>query len=134
MSFGEMLGNVLDIVTGEARRRISRDVVALMEADMARRSGKDYTIADYGNGLVCKIAPDNAPDAVRRYKAWLDAPLPSTPPTPPTRLTVMRDEAKLKGFDTYIIPASGKPFYVSEDSARQITLCDDIAVTFKPAR
>ena len=51
----EIFGKLFDIVTGENRRRIERDKIAIMEAELARQEGKKYTLADYGNGLVCKV-------------------------------------------------------------------------------
>jgi hypothetical protein len=50
----QLLGNMFDIAIGETRRRIERDKVEIMKANLARQEGKLYTLADYGNGLVCK--------------------------------------------------------------------------------
>jgi hypothetical protein len=52
MSLGETLGGIFDAVTGESRRRAERDKVAIMQAELSRREGRVYQLADYGNGLV----------------------------------------------------------------------------------
>jgi len=51
----QLLGKLFDVVTGEDRRRTERDKVAIMQAELARREGKKYTLVDYGNGLVCRV-------------------------------------------------------------------------------
>ncbi len=50
-----LVGSILDVVTGETRRRTERDKVAIMRAELARQEGKRYTLADYGNGLECRV-------------------------------------------------------------------------------
>lgn len=50
-----LLGRLLDVVTGEERRRTERDKVAVLRAELARHEGKEYTLADYGNGLECRV-------------------------------------------------------------------------------
>lgn len=52
MSLGEVMGGIFDAVTGESRRRIERDKVAIAQAELSLRQGREYQLADYGNGLV----------------------------------------------------------------------------------